>query len=1215
MRALRKIVFVNSANIRYSEIKLDGNVHYIGTQGVGKSTLLRAILFFYNADKLHLGIPKEMKSFDEFYLPHANSYIVYEVEHEHGPFSILVFRSSGRACYRFVDAPFNRKWLIDDHGEVTSEIKTIRARIGNAIYISKLIDKYEQYKEIIYGHEANKELVHFRIMESRNYQNVSRSIQNVFLNSRLDANFIKDIIIRSMDENEASVNLGYYRTQLVNFEQEYRDISCWSEKDQKGNLRVVTQADNVIKTHYDLIHIKKEIEKQCGELHYSIRAAKERIPVIEEKLNKLNNDIEKQEKILSEENTNYKNEKSELDGIIAIQNNAMAQIIEKKNKYESHKIDSIITRCEQESVVRAELDSLKQRLVDLTAKYNDVTTKYKTLISGLNSQMYEFNQQQNSRKIQLRENLVNIKEKLNQEKEINRSSIESTYSSKVQLINDRIVSLQLEKSGLEKSKYELKYYNPYKAQIDDIDKQIVEYEQSKNIISEEIKSLDAEGKKIQAVFEKKEAELVSECHNIIEKKEIEIGHLSDQIKEIDALLNNVKGSLYEWLCDNKKDWESNIGKVIDEENILYKVGLHPEINGSDANTLYGVTIDLSDVKSTMRNPDELKKQKTNIESEVLRIRTTIKELNLELDEKMKSNRAKYTDLFGSIQEQKAIKEAELSVIPNRIKTLSIKQQDIITRTKQEQDKKSQEIESNLAEVSHNMAIRKEEVEKLFNQKNCQIKNIDEKYRSSVNELDILYKKDIDDIDNIIMLKEKDIEKQISILKGQELEELKGKGADTKVVEDCNFKISSLTTEIDYIEKNREIVYNYRKDKVELFDREKEFKTNKKDAEEKLQLLDSKYNQRMLEYKHYLNELKREVGEYIEQKKQINSGLSKADSFTHDDKLCPSFLYDIPEKTTNSTPEDIVDELTRLIVTRRNKQDSFRENINLFKANFSSKNTFNFKTDLNTDDDYYDFARNLSEFVHNNLIEQYRKRTSERYVEILSRISSEMGELTSHESDVERIINEINDDFEKKNFAGVINLISLRVKKTETDKMAILMHHIKSFHDENQFNIGEVSLFSSDNRTDVNNKAVDYILQLMKELGNDGNRHALSLSDLFQLQFRVKENDNDTGWVDKLSHVGSEGTDTLVKAMVNIMLINVFKTKGSRKFNDFKVHCMMDEIGKLHPQNIKGILDFANARNILLINSSPTTYNVSDYRYTYLLQKDGTKTVVSPLISQ
>ena len=87
-------------------------------------------------------------------------------------------------------------------------------------------------------------------------------------------------------------------------------------------------------------------------------------------------------------------------------------------------------------------------------------------------------------------------------------------------------------------------------------------------------------------------------------------------------------------------------------------------------------------------------------------------------------------------------------------------------------------------------------------------------------------------------------------------------------------------------------------------------------------------------------------------------------------------------------------------------------------------------------------------------------------------------------------------------------------------------------------------------------------------------------------------------------------------MVNIMLINVFKEKVSRKFGEFRIHCMMDEIGKLHPNNVKGILDFANSRNILLINSSPTTYNVSDYRYTYLLSKDdSSKTIVQALISR
>ena len=101
MRYLNKIIFLNSAHIPYAEVKLDGNVHFIGTQGVGKSTLLRAILFFYNADKLRLGIPKEKKSFDAFYFPYANSYIIYEVMRENGAYCVVAAKSQGRVFFRF----------------------------------------------------------------------------------------------------------------------------------------------------------------------------------------------------------------------------------------------------------------------------------------------------------------------------------------------------------------------------------------------------------------------------------------------------------------------------------------------------------------------------------------------------------------------------------------------------------------------------------------------------------------------------------------------------------------------------------------------------------------------------------------------------------------------------------------------------------------------------------------------------------------------------------------------------------------------------------------------------------------------------------------------------------------------------------------------------------------------------------------------------------
>jgi hypothetical protein len=161
------------------------------------------------------------------------------------------------------------------------------------------------------------------------------------------------------------------------------------------------------------------------------------------------------------------------------------------------------------------------------------------------------------------------------------------------------------------------------------------------------------------------------------------------------------------------------------------------------------------------------------------------------------------------------------------------------------------------------------------------------------------------------------------------------------------------------------------------------------------------------------------------------------------------------------------------------------------------------------------------------------------------------------------------------------------------------------------------LFSSDEQTreTKNKKAIGLLTILVKEMSNY-KHDVIHLSDSFELEFRIIENDNDTNWVQNLANVGSDGTDVLVKAMINIMLLNVFKENATKnKFKDFKLHCMMDEVGKLHPNNVRGILKFANDRNINLINSSPQSFDALAYRYTYKLAKDAKSiTVINRLIT-
>ena len=472
MRALRKIIFVNSAHIRYAEVRLDGNVHFIGTQGVGKSTLLRAIMFFYNADKLHLGIPKEMKSYDEFYLPHANSYIVYEVEHEHGPFCVLTFRSSGRACYRFIDAAYRKEWLIDDRGDVTADSKVIRERLGGAS-MSKIIDRYEQYRDILYGNRqaVGKEFARFQLMESSRYQNIPRSIQNVFLNSRLDANFIKEIIIRSMSEEEANIDLGYYRRQVADFEQEYKDISCWYKLNQKGESIVRTQAENVVNAYRELLFMKQQIAELCGELKYAVRVSKERLPLVEKKIDEIIEEENRQKRLINEIQQKYDSEKTNLNQQQGVVNEDLKRLKERRELYATQKIEDLLKRYEQEHVLKVKLEESKARLTELTARFNDVTGKFKVLCQGVKNGLENYRLSQNNRIITLGQEKQKAEERMFNEHTEQRKNIEAAFAEKLTVAYNAIDLLKNEKSELEKEMLKLKFSQPYKEETDALNKE------------------------------------------------------------------------------------------------------------------------------------------------------------------------------------------------------------------------------------------------------------------------------------------------------------------------------------------------------------------------------------------------------------------------------------------------------------------------------------------------------------------------------------------------------------------------------------------------------------------------------------------------------------------------------------------------------------------------------------------------------------------------
>ena len=1204
MRFLNKIIFLNSAHIPYAEIKLDGNVHFIGTQGVGKSTLLRAILFFYNADKLKLGIPKEKKNFDSFYFPYANSYIVYEVMRENGAYSILAAKSMGRVFFRFIDAPYSRNWFMDERNEVFTEWGRIRERIAPHP-ISSQVTSYEMYRDIIFGNNRKQEMMPYRkfaIVESAKYQNIPRTIQNVFLNSKLDANFIKETIIRSMNDEDASIDLDYFRSQIKEFEQEYKDISCWSTKNKQGEVAVRKQAENVMNKYRELIYSKKQIKEDREKLNYAEKTAREQLPqfekeevTIREKLNRIN-------RLIGEENEKFQKEREKLIGEKGGIEDKLKTIKQKTLFYTQANIEEVGKRIAQEENLKQDHKRLERMVNDLTHQYNDILSKYRNLSENLKGDLHSFHNRQESL-------LLKKKKIANERRELFLSKLREeedrigkSFADRLSGIQTAGMQLKEDLSVNKQKRLKLNYHHPFGREIDDCKSGLADLEKKDKELELQIRQLQMDCDALRQDCSREREQLEWNVKQKVETMRKQRTEIEARAVALDQLIEKRKGSLCEWLEKQKPDWQETIGKVADERLILYSQDLSPQLSNTSSDTLFGVRIDLSSVERTIRTPEMMKQERAELQKEIEELGHRGVELSDELSQSLTDLERKYNQRIRKIADEQHMMEAERYQLPAKIKNLKA---DLTTWQRKEETLVAQEkekVEQSMNEICARIRQTDDEQIEILKEKEKQLKeaqkNYEELKKGLQKELEN-WSKQLKEEDEE---KKKEYERQKAELHRLEVEELKGKGADTGVIDQYNKQIEEIEKEQEFISQHRSLVSDYEKDKRELFDREPELRTTKKKIESQLNDLSEKYHLRKENLYNQQKAIEEELSNITKELDIIRKDLSKIGSFRADQTFCPSDELTEGERPTKKSCNDHIEELKSLIIHVMKEMENFKKAIHLFNSNFTSKNTFNFPSNLADEQDYYNFAANLCEFVDNDKISDFRQRISERYTDIIRRVSKETGDLTQNESEINKTILAINKDFVDRNFAGVIKQISLR-QLPSNDKLMQLLIEIKRFNEENQFNMGTMDLFSQESRTDTNEKAVRYLLAFMRYLLEDPGRKQLVLSDTFKLEFRVVENDNDTNWVEKIANVGSDGTDILVKAMVNIMLINVFKEKASRKFGEFKIHCMMDEIGKLHPNNVKGILDFANCRNILLINSSPTTYNVEDYRYTYLLNKD------------
>ena len=1209
MRYLNKIVFINSASVKYAEIELDGNVHLIGTQGVGKSTLLRAILFFYNANKVKLGIPREKRGFDDYYFPFQNSYIIYEVIRDNVPYSVLAYKVNGKVAFRFLNSEYKSKLFIDESNLAYESWDKIRNNLGKNIHYSNLVTSYDEFRKIIYG--DNKGLKpNFRkyaIIESKQFQNIPRTIQNVFLNSNLEAKFIKDTIIQSIDEFEFTIDIeNYSKSHLRKFESEINDIKIWHNHTRKGVSIVKRQAEKIISKSRILNLTKRDTENLIKKLFG-------RINYIEVKKPTLSSDYFRENRVLQDLSTQIENLKEthkrreqKLFSEIEYVKRELVKAKDKNDEYSLLKVDDIIFRVSKKDELQNELASLKSEKGLLMSDFVELNQKYDALISQNQMQMKEFENIKNAEINVLNSEFSTAKEQLHFDYKVQIDQILDDGNNEREVIRNQQKQLNTEETKIKSSKAQLKYKTFY---IDDIElckKEIFEFN---SIITKSKYELENSNSKLSSIRKEWEIEISDIERNYLVTIEKLVSKKEQYQKEIDQIskrINQSESSLYNWLNENYPKWETNIGKVLDE-NILFMSQLSPEKVDGNSETLFGIEINLDNIDHKVKSIKEYQSEIKKCQDDLEKLEKNILSSVSKKEDDLRILKSRYTRQIKVLNDLTSEKEYIIFQNQELIKKKKILFDELEVKAKEEKERVEEELEKDLEKIVFNQEALEESSANL----NRSIKRrvtIKEKERDSkIDSEEEMVKKKINQIKKSINEKEIEIRTRVNEINREKTTELDKKGANIKRLNIIDIKIGEIDNELVYIKDNERIVFEYQKDKRELLDKVPQLKSDKLSLEKRQSFIfeehKSELNKLDIKYKNQENgvkEIKRVLHDFDQDLLEFEK-IKKSEIFKDVD-ISSAVEYGNDE--INDKAVDIVAEIRDKYYTTISLFKDLQQAITLFTGNFNEDNIFSFKIKFNNDDEYFDFANDIKEFIEENKIEEFEKRLNERFAHIIHQIGSEITQLNSKEAEIEKIIRKINSDFINKNFVDAIKVMELRTQKSSNPIVRLLMR-IKEFNDENILELGQANLFTSTDNTLKNQEAVELLKQLLKEIDRTKNS-TLTLSESFDLEFRIVENDNDSGWVEKLSNVGSEGTDILIKAMINILLLNVFKDSASRKFKDFKLHCMMDEIGRLHPNNVRGILRFANERNILLINGSPTSQNSTDYKYTYKLAKEKSK---------
>ncbi len=1193
---LKKIYLIKSAGYEFTEIDLSDNTLLLGESGVGKTTVMRAVLFFYTMDYsdsiLNLNSDTK-KSFNDWYFREHNSHLIYEYTKGKSRF-LFVVSKKGKLNYSFIDisnASVGVKELfIEDTTPISLEKlneKIQKANLPN--YHTTIKEKYINtfHKKDIYLKKIKQEhSVDFSLFEGvKSTQEYAKTLSNIFMASKVNSISIKKSIVSLIENADVKIDLHEIKVNL----EEYVIYKEEIEKFEKNIPQIELLRINYEKYYNDRESFKNKAN--ALEAIYSQTSQKKQELIL--KIQKIREDEDTLEK-------NHSIELSKLDETIKAsntkvieQNQELRKLEQKSKEYRSKNIEKLLDEDKKENSYKNELKIHEEKYKALTSKFDTIKEKYQKIQEALQKSADE-------QIFTLKNENIEIKEKIGQEKVNLLESKETKIKEETQKYRDEKIVLEssLEKSNkafhtinLELAKIEHFVFN--KEEITGYDETITRYAKALLDNQELFNSNSVDIQKVEQNLEEIGKNFRVSSEKLDQETKNQKNRLFNQKKLIEHKLDFDKDNLYGYINKNAVKNSKKLLTYIKDE-ILFSDKPFIATLDEQSNSLFGLTIKFDEEFENTYQEDTLQKELNNIKE-------SIRALNNDAIRKKKALEDETT---------KATKEH------NRQRTLFYKKKEELSKNKKSYEKNQVLAKLNL-QTAKDTGVELKKLKNETLQKSKALVTIEqEELQSKI----AIFTKDIEEItqkisNNIIQklqhydkeLKENkvtlvstieflksDCKTKIYSSKDELSNVLKNNGVDNALLVNILAKVEALKINLENIQKYKDIVLVYLteyKDKIadipslkQKLESDKKYLTSIKEKKNKEEAL---FKTEALVFKQKVQTLqskKEDIENFIKIYNQKIQGqdISKA--------IKSSLVLDSYVLEDNVNIDLVVlDTILKLFDEIKNMQNTINSSVIKILQNIKSDNIFKImKPDDNIDDtSYLKSAKELIEYIKNDKLSLLKDASLDKFKSNIFLIKKELSSFEEALSDVNFEVNSLKNSIKKAvNSFGVIDDINMRFEDNNSNILNTLKS-LSDFYDTNNDkflsglfeSIGDKN-YSSKLREELRDKIVELVRLL------NTSKEFLELEDGFVLAFKVVERGNDLKWRQTLNDIGSNGTSTLVKSIINISMLKMV-SKNIVKDNQLVSHCILDEIGTISTEYFRELKAFVNQSGFVFLNGMPT----------------------------